>query len=587
MFWVLAVLLAIVAIVFGIWLLQRFYAKATLDRALVRTGLGGRRVVLDGGCLALPFLHTLRRVSMAAQSVSVARRGRDSVLCRDRLRADLALEVEVRVEPTAAGVAAAAQALGERISRPSDALQAAVEGFLIDALHAAAARRTLDEILHDRAGFSAEAAESARPRAAELGLRLISASLVFADQSDLAQLDENNAANAEGMRRLAEMVAEQRKARVAVETETEIAIRESRLAQRRRQLEIEQSEKEAELDQRERLTRLEAESQARAEQARAEASLISETSRLDAERETKAHQVANDEVLRRSEMKALLALEEAKIETSIRLAERRAEESAAKAAEEEARAQVVLAAEHVQSQKDRAVAERENEVALLRQRRELELDNARLRNETDSLVARAKAQAAASAAAADAERTRLEAEAQGLSARYAAENSLSDGVIRMRLEERRLDRLPEIMTQMMKPVEKIDSIRINHIGGPGAPGGSGGGGAAGGGSEGAFGAAMDQILGMAVRLPAMRKMGEEIGLEFDANLAGRTGDYANRIASRKDDGRKDGGRKEDGRKQDGEKADAAAGEASKEGDAGRGPETGPEAGSDRSDREKS
>ena len=27
----------------------------------------------------------------------------------------------------------------------------------------------------------------------------------------------------------------------------------------------------------------------------------------------------------------------------------------------------------------------------------------------------------------------------------------------------------------------------------------------------------------------MRQMGEEIGLEFDANLAGRTADYANRI----------------------------------------------------------
>ena len=40
---------------------------------------------------------------------------------------------------------------------------------------------------------------------------------------------------------------------------------------------------------------------------------------------------------------------------------------------------------------------------------------------------------------------------------------------------------------------------------------------------------MDQILGMAVRLPAMKQMGEEIGLDFDANLAGRTADYANRI----------------------------------------------------------
>lgn len=40
---------------------------------------------------------------------------------------------------------------------------------------------------------------------------------------------------------------------------------------------------------------------------------------------------------------------------------------------------------------------------------------------------------------------------------------------------------------------------------------------------------MDQILGMAVRLPAMKQMGQEIGLDFDAGGAGRVADYANRI----------------------------------------------------------
>ena len=81
---------------------------------------------------------------------------------------------------------------------------------------------------------------------------------------------------------------------------------------------------------------------------------------------------------------------------------------------------------------------------------------------------------------------------------------------------------------MMKPVEKIDSIRIHQIGGMGH------GSDPRDGVNGAFGAAMDQILGMAVRLPAMKQMGEEIGLDFDAALAGRTADYANRIKSKTD-----------------------------------------------------
>ena len=78
-------------------------------------------------------------------------------------------------------------------------------------------------------------------------------------------------------------------------------------------------------------------------------------------------------------------------------------------------------------------------------------------------------------------------------------------------------------------MEKIDSIRINQIGGPGGGVSSGGEGV-----DSAFGAAMDQILGMAVRLPAMKQMGEDIGLDFDAQTAGRTADYANRIKAKDD-----------------------------------------------------
>ena len=35
----------------------------------------------------------------------------------------------------------------------------------------------------------------------------------------------------------------------------------------------------------------------------------------------------------------------------------------------------------------------------------------------------------------------------------------------MQLEQHRLDRLPEIIAQMMKPAEKIDSIRIHQVSG--------------------------------------------------------------------------------------------------------------------------
>ena len=169
---------------------------------------------------------------------------------------------------------------------------------------------------------------------------------------------------------------------------------------------------------------------------------------------------------------------------------------------------------------------REQELAQLRQDKQISLENERVKSDVETMLVRAQADAKVKTTEAEAEKLRMEAEAAGQFALNTAENTLSDAIIGMRLEERKLDRMPEIMTQMMKPVEKIDSIRINHIGG------MGGGQASGEGVDGAFGSAMDQILGMAVRLPAMKQMGEEIGVDLDINSAGRTADYANRIKSK-------------------------------------------------------
>ena len=519
---ILLILLVIIGLVV-IWFLQRYYAKATLDTALVRTGFGGCYVVTDGGCLSLPILHQVQKVSMGALTFGISRRGRDAVLTRDQMRADVQFEFELRVAPTKEGISTAAQALGARISRGGEPVKDAFAGSLIDAIQRAAAARTLEEIHLDRSGFSKDVADAIEAQAFKLGLTLVSVSLIAVDQSDLSQWNENNAFNAQGMRRLAELVCDQRKERVRIETETEVAVRESQLAKHRRQLELQREEREAEIVQQEHLTKLEADAKAREDQARDEAKLASETTRIENEQRMRATQVESDEALRKAEMTAIRTLEEEKIVNEIQISKKRAEESKTKAEEEEARAKVILAAENVQAQRDRAVAKREHEIALLKQEKELELECAKVKQDVETLLEKAQADATVATKIGEAERARMEAEAAGRIALNQAENTLCDSVIRMRLEERKLDRLPEIMTQMMKPVEKIDSIKINQI-----SGGSGNVGA-GEGVDGAFGAAMDQILGMAVRLPAMKQMGEEIGLDFDANLAGRTADNANRI----------------------------------------------------------
>ena len=131
--WFLAVVVLLVLACLGVLFLNRYYRKATREGALVRTGLGGQRVVLDGGCLALPFLHKVSEVNMRTSKLEIERLGPASVITRDRLRVDVGAEFYVRVEATEEGVATAAQALAGKTFRASE-LAETLEGKLVNAV---------------------------------------------------------------------------------------------------------------------------------------------------------------------------------------------------------------------------------------------------------------------------------------------------------------------------------------------------------------------------------------------------------------------------------------------------------------------
>ena len=161
-------------------------------------------------------------------------------------------------------------------------------GQLVNAMQDAAASRTLDQMHKDRAGYTGEVANAVRRYIENLGLTLISAALVRVDQGSFAHLDENNAFNSEGIRKLASLVAENRKERVRIETESEIAVRESRLVQAQRRLDIERADREAEIAQREHLARLAAQAEALSAETRAEAARKTETADLEKARDISA-----------------------------------------------------------------------------------------------------------------------------------------------------------------------------------------------------------------------------------------------------------------------------------------------------------
>ena len=84
----LAIIGAVIAIAVIVAFMNRFYRKSTRDVALVRTGFGGQKVVLSGGCLSLPFLHKVEEINMRTNRVEVKRTGDKSLITTDRIRVD-------------------------------------------------------------------------------------------------------------------------------------------------------------------------------------------------------------------------------------------------------------------------------------------------------------------------------------------------------------------------------------------------------------------------------------------------------------------------------------------------------------------
>ncbi len=57
-------------IVFGL-VITRLYKRATKEIAFIRTGLGGEKVVMNGGALVLPVLHETMPVNMNTVRLAV------------------------------------------------------------------------------------------------------------------------------------------------------------------------------------------------------------------------------------------------------------------------------------------------------------------------------------------------------------------------------------------------------------------------------------------------------------------------------------------------------------------------------------
>ena len=240
-----------------------------------------------------------------------------------------------------------------------------------------------------------------------------------------------------------------------------------------------------------------------------------ERARIATERGLTEARVIRDGDIRRLELQRDREVEIAGIESAIAIANKTAERSVAIAAAEGARARAIAAEEQTITTREREIAERRKTTELIAAAREADREALRLTRKAEaekeaavSLAEAARISASGEAAAekikAEGAAVRYEVEAKGAMQLNEAENMLSGPARLSRFRGKLLERIEGIVRESVRPMEKIEAIKILHI--DSANGG-------GQGNRNVTDEVIDSALRYRVQAPMIDSLMKEMGIE--------------------------------------------------------------------------
>lgn len=487
---------------------SRLYKRATKEISFVRTGFGGEKVIMNGGALLFPVLHDIIPVNMNTVRLEVRRDKEVALITQDRMRVDVLAEFYVRVQPNSEAIASAAQTLGQRTMQP-ELLKELIEGKFVDALRSVAAEMSMEELHEKRSDFVQKVQQAVTEDLIKNGLELESVSLTGLDQTSMEFFNPNNAFDAEGLTRLTQSIEERRKIRNDIERDTEVQIKSKNLETEKQKIEIAKEEefanlsKEREVESRRAeqmasIAKEQAEGKQKSEEAHIQSKKSVDATRIAAAREIEQQQIELEMTLAQKNIEKERSVEndtinkQKSIELSeqdkqIAISEKSKSKSEAQAEADKARALAVAAEEEVITVRETKVAERDKEIELIKGREEAERNAIKIKveaetekaaaadkadaireeaqGEADKVRIKAESEAAAEKLIATAKEVSYEVDAKGLRALNEAKNILSSDLIAMEVKIKTIENLSEIISESVKPIEKIDGIKVIQVSG--------------------------------------------------------------------------------------------------------------------------
>ncbi|MEU8649422.1 flotillin family protein [Streptomyces sp. NPDC048737] len=349
---------------------SRLFRKVEQGKALIVSKL--RKVdVTFTGQVVLPVLHKAEVMDISVKTIEITRAGKEGLICRDNIRADIRISFFVKVNKTVEDVVKVAQAVGTARASDRNTLQELFHAKFSEALKTVGKQLDFTDLYTKR--------EELRYRIIEVigvdlnGYHLEDAAIDYLEQTPITQLDPANVLDAQGIRKITELTAIEHVRTNEFRRHEEKEITRQNVDAREAVLELERRQADAEIRQRREIETVRAREEAETarvveeERLRAQSAFLKTEEQLGVQRENQAREVA----VAAKNRERVIAVESERIEKDrlLEVIARERETGLTRiAAEKEVEAEKREIAEVIRERVavDRTVAEQEESIKKLR-----------------------------------------------------------------------------------------------------------------------------------------------------------------------------------------------------------------------------
>ncbi|MEU0289140.1 SPFH domain-containing protein [Streptomyces sp. NPDC052492] len=382
---------ALLLVLIGLLLVTKLFRKVEQGKALIVSKT--RKVdVTFTGSVVLPVLHKAEVMDISVKTIEITRAGKEGLICRDNIRADIRITFFVKVSKTVEDVIKVAQAVGTARASDRNTLQELFHAKFSEALKTVGKQMDFTDLYTKR--------EELRYRIIEVigvdlnGYHLEDAAIDYLEQTPLTQLDPGNVLDAQGIRKITELTAVEHVRTNEAQRNEEKEITRQDVDAREAILELQRRQADAEIKQKREIETVRAREEAETarvveeERLRAQSAFLRTEEQLGVQRENQAREVA----VAAKNRERVIAVESERIEKDrlLEVIARERETSLTRiAADKEVEAEKREIAEVVRERVavDRTVAEQEESIKKLRA-----VEEAERRRQAVIIAAEAEAQ---------------------------------------------------------------------------------------------------------------------------------------------------------------------------------------------------